>query len=57
MGNIDSKQQAAAERWLKSRREPKPSNEPSRDHDYAPDIEKDSAPERHRGGPEDDLEL
>jgi hypothetical protein len=58
MQDLDAKQQAAAERWLKGRgtNPPKatPSNQRTREHDHAPELEKERRPERTRGGPEDD---
>jgi MobA/MobL family len=53
---LDQKQQAAAERWLKGKREPTPPNEPKREHDHARDIEKEHKREPTRHGLEDDLE-
>jgi hypothetical protein len=55
--DLDGRQQAAAERWLKAKREPARSNEPTPDHDHTPHLEKDRVPERRRHGPEGDLEL
>jgi Ti-type conjugative transfer relaxase TraA len=58
--DLDAKQQAAAERWLRGRSNPKPANQPTpsnertREHDHSPNPEKRRGPER-RGGPEDDL--
>jgi Ti-type conjugative transfer relaxase TraA len=56
---LEAKQQAAAERWLKGRGNPKPAkpNTPSneRNHDLSPRLEKARRPDRTRGGPEDDL--
>jgi hypothetical protein len=61
--DLEARQQAAAERWLKGRRSPTapkehaPSNERIPDHDLGPNPEKESAPERTRGGPEEDSQL
>jgi hypothetical protein len=54
MADLDARQQAAAERWLKGRREPTPLSDQTRDPKYAPDLEKERRPERELGGPEDD---
>jgi hypothetical protein len=59
--HLDAKQQAAAERWLRGRSNPKPanqptpSNQPTSEHDHSPNLEQRRRPERTRGGPEDDL--
>jgi Ti-type conjugative transfer relaxase TraA len=53
--DLNAKQQAAAEGWLKGRRQPTPRNEPTREPDHAPDIEKEKSRGRWRGGPEDEL--
>jgi hypothetical protein len=61
MSDLDARQQAAAERWLKGRTNPNPtkrqtpSNERTREHDHAPDLEKERRSERDLGAPEDDL--
>jgi ATP-dependent exoDNAse (exonuclease V) alpha subunit len=61
MSDLDARQQAAAERWLKARGNPNPSkqqtpsNERTQERDHAPELEKERAPQRDRGGPEDDL--
>ena len=55
--DLDAKQQAAAERWLKSKREPKehrPADNRSREHDFGRGLEKDRIPQRELGGPEED---
>jgi Ti-type conjugative transfer relaxase TraA len=53
--DLDAKQQAAAERWLKGRKKPAPQNERTREPERAPEVDRDRTPERRRGGPEDDL--
>jgi Viral (Superfamily 1) RNA helicase len=53
--DLEAKQQAAAERWLNGRGEPSPPNKPTREHDHAPDLEKEKNRERTRGGLEDEL--
>ena len=61
MADLDAKQQAAAERWLKGRsnlksaNQPTLSNERTREHDHGPNLEQRRGPERTHGGPEDDL--
>ena len=53
--DLDARQQAAAERWHKSRKEPTPSNKRTREHDHTPNMKEDRRPERTRRGLEDDL--
>jgi ATP-dependent exoDNAse (exonuclease V) alpha subunit len=54
MQDLDLKQQAAAERWLKAKQEPTLRHESSRENGHAPEIEKEKH-EQTRGGPEDEL--
>jgi hypothetical protein len=53
--DLDAKQQAAAERWVKGRKESPLSNKQTREHDHAPDMKEDRRPGRTRGGPEEEL--
>ena len=53
--DLEARQQAAAERWLKGRKEATPPNKTTRAPNHAPDIEKGRDRETHRSGPEDDL--
>jgi hypothetical protein len=55
MSNLDAKQQAAAERWQKSRKERTPSSERDIENERGPSPEKERGPESTRGGPEDEL--
>jgi Ti-type conjugative transfer relaxase TraA len=55
MNNLDAKQQAAAERWQKSRKERTPSSERDIENERGPSPEKERGPESTRGGPEDEL--
>ena len=55
--DLDAKQQAAAERWLKRKREPKdhrPAEDRSREHDLGRGLAKDRMPQRDLGGPDED---
>jgi Viral (Superfamily 1) RNA helicase len=60
MADLDAKQQAAAERWLKGRQQNEPTPQPSverrRNHDHAPEIESKQNLDRRRQGPEEDFE-
>ena len=53
--DLDAKQQAAAERWLKDRKDLTRSNERTHEHDHAPDLQDDRRPGRSRGGPEEEF--
>jgi hypothetical protein len=55
--DLDARQRAAAERWLKSRQQNTRRNEPKREQDHAPDLHGEKKREHTRGGPEDDVEL
>jgi Ti-type conjugative transfer relaxase TraA len=61
MQDLDAKQQAAAEKWLKGRqysqRTSQSSVDRTRNDDHAPETEKNQNPDWSRDGPEDDFEL
>ena len=52
--DLDARQQAAAERWLKGRKESTPKNENTRQAKHAPEVDRHRTSER-RHGPEEDL--
>jgi len=53
--DLDARQQAAAERWLKAQREPIQRNTPTREPDHAPNLQGEEQRDHTRGGSEDDL--
>jgi ATP-dependent exoDNAse (exonuclease V) alpha subunit len=55
MKDLDLKQQAAAERWLKAKQEPTFRNERRQEPDHAPDLENEKKREHTRDGPEDEM--
>jgi len=61
MQDLDARQQAAAEKWLKGRqysqRTSQSSVDRTRNDDHAPETEKNQNPDWSRDGPEDDFEL
>jgi ATP-dependent exoDNAse (exonuclease V) alpha subunit len=57
MKDLDLKQQAAAERWLKRSDPNSLQNHPKRGHDHEPDPEEQKKREHTRDGPEDEIKL